>query len=214
MRSGASADAHAISGTGLCPRRLKTLTPPRDGRGKVATSARVGSAPGADRPVGEEQLEAVGRREVVLRLRVVEAGSHESVPGQCTGYGAGPVGEVRGFLRLAVRLEVGVPQTSELGPARLEVELRRGCSQRNGQGVEWVRNAAVAPVEEEVAAIPDEDLAVVEVVVLDGLADAVGSQLTTHLLEPRHRSDRPLLLPRREPAHRLREHGAQPVGEN
>ena len=49
----------------------------------------------------------------------------------------------------------------------------------------WETQAS-APIEQEVAAIAHEHLAVVEVVVLDRLGQAVPGQLVAHLLDPRH----------------------------
>ena len=50
---------------------------------------------------------------------------------------------------------------------------------------EWkrVRDAAVAPVEDDVAAVAHEDLPVVEVVVLDRFVEAVFGEGRAHLLE-------------------------------
>jgi hypothetical protein len=54
-----------------------------------------------------------------------------------------------------------------------------------------VRDAAVAPVEDEVAAVAHEDLAVVQVVVLDRVGKPVLDEREAHLVEARHRGVRP-----------------------
>ena len=74
------------------------------------------------------------------------------------------------------RLEVGVAQPDDVGTSGRQLEPMDERPHRHHQGVERVRDAAVAPVEEQVAAVANEDVSVVEVVVLDRLRDAVGRE--------------------------------------
>src|SRR5439155_25322927 len=137
-----------------------------------------------------------------------------AVPRERPGDRPGAVGEVCGRLEIAERLEIRVPEALQLTATRLEVELRRGCPQRDGQRVEGVRGAAVAPVEEDIATVAKEDLSVVEVIVLDRLGNAGRCELATHRLELRQRREQALLLFHRQPADGLREYRAQLAGEH
>ena len=91
------------------------------------------------------------------------------------------------------RLQVGV--AVRLGLLRaLDVVDAPGddAVERHRQGEERVRDAGIAPVEEQVAAVPDEDLSVVEIVVLDRLGEPVDGELVARLANPgtRRRSRR------------------------
>ena len=63
------------------------------------------------------------------------------------------------------RLQVDVAQLRKLSGAFSQRESRGDAPQRDDQGEEWVRRAALTPVGEGVAAVADEDVAVVEIVV-------------------------------------------------
>ena len=117
-------------------------------------------------------------------------------------------------MQIAERLEVRIPQALQLRATRFQVELRRVRPQGHGQRVEGVRDAAVAPVEEEIAAVAEEDLTVVEVVVLDRLGNAVRGELTAHRLELGQCREHLFMFFRRQPAHRLRQHRAQLAGQH
>src|SRR5439155_2796744 len=69
----------------------------------------LGLAPRTDWAAREKQLQAVRRREVVIRLGVGKAGADEAIPRKCPRHRAGPVGEIRGLVLIAERLEVRIP---------------------------------------------------------------------------------------------------------
>ena len=94
----------------------------------------------------------------------------------------------------AERLQVRVAHPLQARRARLEVEPPRRRAQRHGERVEGVRDAAVAPVEHEVLAVPDEDVAVVQVVVLDRLRDPHRRELGAEALDLRHGREQALVL--------------------
>src|SRR5262249_14441178 len=98
---------------------------------------------------------------------------------------------------VAERLEIRVTKAPELGAARLEIELRGGGSEIHRQRMERVRDAAVAPVEEDVPPTGEENLPIVEVVVLDRLGDPAACRV------PARRSGR-----RRAPGRAPRTRGA------
>src|SRR5262249_37601053 len=151
-----------------------------------------------DRAVRQEELEPVCGSQVVVGLAVVEPGANEAVPGQRPGDRAGAVGEVGRLSEVAERLEIRVTKAPELGAARLEIELRGGGSEIHRQRMERVRDAAVAPVEEDVPPTGEENLPIVEVVVLDRLGDPVAGELPAERLELGERRERALLLGRRQ----------------
>jgi hypothetical protein len=64
--------------------------------------------------------------------------------------------------------------------------------------VERVRDARVAPVEEQVPAIANEDVAVVEIVMLDGVRDATGGELLAEAIEFVQSVDQRSMVVRRE----------------
>src|SRR5439155_12489849 len=83
-----------------------------------------------------------------------------------------------GARRVALeRLEVGIAKRRHVDRAPDVVETpAQHALERHRERAERMRHARVAPVEEEIAAVPDEDLAVVEVVVLDRLRDSERGQ--------------------------------------
>ena len=79
-------------------------------------------------------------------------------------------------------LEVRVAVALELGSVLVEAQVVGEHPHGHVEGEERVRDAGVAPVEEDVRPVPDEHVPVVEVVVLDRLRELVGGEL---LAEPR-----------------------------
>ena len=59
------------------------------------------------------------------------------------------------------------------------------------QGEERVRDAGIAPVEEQVAVVAHEDLGVVQIVVLDRLREPRSGELVARLANPGHRRPEP-----------------------
>src|ERR687897_1488106 len=130
--------------------------------------------PGPDRAALQKPLQTVRHRFAEVRMFFRRQRRDEPMP--CEGAAQRPravrdlddrcelIGSPEGF-------EVRVAEPDDLGSPRLEAEPPGGGTESHGQGVERVRNDGVAPVEYEVVAVPYEDLAVVEIVVLDRLRD-------------------------------------------
>src|SRR5262249_53961304 len=87
----------------------------------------------------------------------------------------------------AERLEVGIPVRSDvLRPLDVIEPPRELALEGHRHAEEGVRDAGVAPVEEEVATVADEDLPVVKIVVLDRLGHAWGRKAFTELGDRLH----------------------------
>ena len=75
-----------------------------------------------------------------------------------------------------------------------------------------MRHAAVAPVEHGICAIAHEHLAVVQVIVLDGLRDPALGQRPAQHLDVREILDQPALLLARQPRERRLQDAAELAG--
>src|SRR5215210_5361840 len=85
------------------------------------------------------------------------------------------------------RLEVRVPVRSDVLRALDVVEAPGEVAlERHRHAEERVRDAGIAPVEEEVATVADEDLAVVEIIVLNRLGHADRRQAVAELGDRRN----------------------------
>src|SRR5262245_3505833 len=82
-------------------------------------------------------------------------------------------------------LQVAITQPRKLRGVPLQTELPADVPAKSDERVERVRDAAVAPIEEAVALVVYQDVAVVEVVVLHGLGDAVAGKLVAQHRKPR-----------------------------
>ena len=85
------------------------------------------------------------------------------------------------------RVQVRVAERAHVDRALDIVETPgEAALQRDRQREERVGDAGISPVEQEVATIADEDLAVVEIDVLNCFREAVAGLLVAHLPHPRH----------------------------
>src|SRR3954451_20086489 len=81
------------------------------------------------------------------------------------------------------RFEVSIGEGTDIGAVLNVVESPGELSlQRHGHREERMRDAGIAPVGKDVVAVPDKDLPVMKVVVLDRVRDLERSELVTHLL--------------------------------
>src|SRR5215831_17458663 len=145
----------------------------RPGQARRPDPEALGLTPAADRAAFEEELDPVGRpAQVVLGDELRLPGGHHAVPGDRPYQCAHPVGEIPDLRASPEGLEVDVAQAPQLRPTRLEVEPPGDRAQRHREREQRVRDAAVAPVEDDIPAVADEDLPVVEVVA-DGLSAPV-----------------------------------------
>ena len=92
-------------------------------------------------------------------------------------------------VRVAERHDIQRPLDVVESPGQDPLERHRKREERVG-------DAGVAPVEEQVAAVLHEHLAIVEVVVFDRLGDPDGGELLAQLPDPRHEAPDPAPLVR------------------